>query len=477
MLTGSEMAVVDANAAGLGVPRKQLMESSGNAVARVVRDVADPGDSITIVAGRGNNGGDALVAARFLEAFDPEVRLLGRAETITTEIARENWEALRRSEIDAREVRDSTGLDVDGDVLVDAMLGTGISGELREPERTVAEQMNECAATVVTVDVPSGLDAETGALAETAVRPDHVVTFHDTKPGLSGLDADVTVADIGIPDAAETFTGPGDLLRISRDPASHKGDHGEVLIVGGGPYTGAPALAGQAALRTGADLVRVACPAAVAREVQGYCPDLIVRPVDGERLTPENVDRLLGLAADHDAVVLGPGLGDAPETLSAVEGFLDGYEGRVVVDADALQVIPDVETAAELLCTPHRGELVGMGGPRSDDWRERHDLVADFAAEIGHTLLVKGPYDVVSNGTETRVNRTGNPGMTVGGTGDVLAGVTGALAATQPPVRAAAIGAYVTGRAGDTVTERQDESGLLASDLLDSIPGVISAAE
>jgi NAD(P)H-hydrate epimerase len=477
MLTGSEMAVVDANAAGLGVPRKQLMESSGNAVARVVRDVADPGDSITVVAGRGNNGGDAFVAARFLEEFDLRVRLLGRAETITTEIARENWDALRQSEIDAREIHDSTGPDVDGDVVVDAMLGTGISGDLREPERTAARQIARTAATVVSVDVPSGLDAETGTFAELAVSPDHVITFHDTKPGLPGLDADVTVADIGIPDAAETFTGPGDLLRVSRDPASHKGDHGEVLVVGGGPYTGAPALAGQAALRAGADLVRVACPAAIAREVQGYCADLIVRPIEGERVGPENVDRLLALAADHDATVLGPGLGDAPETVSAVESVLDGCDGRVVVDADALQVVPAVETAADLLCTPHRGELGAMGGPQSDDWRERRDLVADFAADLGHTLLVKGPYDVVSDGTRERVNRTGNPGMTVGGTGDVLAGVTGALASTQLPVHAAAIGAYVTGLAGDAVADRRGESGLLAGDLLEAIPAVISAAE
>jgi len=425
---------------------------------------------VAIVAGRGNNGGDAFVAARFLEEFDPEVLLLSRAETITTAIARENWDALLEAEIDAREVRDSTGLDLGGDVIVDAMLGTGISGELREPERTAAGRMNESTATVVSVDVPSGLDAETGALAETAVRPDRVVTFHDTKPGLADVEADIEVADIGIPDGAETFTGPGNLLRVSRDPGSHKGDHGEVLVVGGGPYTGAPALAGQAALRAGADLVRVACPASVAREVQGYREDLIVRPLEGDRLAPGHFDYLLELGADHDVVVLGPGIGDAPETLSAVEGFLDGYDGRAVVDADALQVVPRVETEADLLCTPHRGELVGMGGPESEDWRERRDLVAEFASEIGHTFLVKGPYDVISDGTETRVNRTGNPGMTVGGTGDVLAGVTGALAATHSPVHAAAIGAYVTGRAGDAVTERQGESGLLVSDLLDVIP-------
>ncbi|WP_423998801.1 NAD(P)H-hydrate dehydratase [Haloarcula salina] len=473
MLTGSEMGVVDENAEALGVPRKQLMESSGHAVARAVRGLSDAGDSVTIVAGRGNNGGDALVTARFLDDFDLRVLLLGRAETITTDISRENWEALQRAEYPTETVTDSATLDLgDPDLFVDAMLGTGIAGDLREPEATAAAAMNEGDATVLSVDVPSGLDAETGRLAENAVRADHVVTFHDTKPGLPDLDVPVTVADIGIPDAAELFVERGDLSRLERDPASHKGDNGEVLVVGGGPYTGAPALSAQAALRGGADLVRVACPAAVAREIQGYSENLILRPYDGECLAPAHVDRLADLAAAHDTLVLGPGLGDADATLDAVRELLSAFDGTAVVDADALSVVPEVETEADLICTPHQGELVGMGGETADDWRDRIDLVESFAAEIGQTLLVKGPYDVVSDGERTRVGRTGNPGMTVGGTGDVLAGVTGALACVQDPFDAAAIAAYAVGRVGDRVVD-DNGYGLVATDLLDEIPRVL----
>ena len=470
MITGSEMAVVDANAAALGVPRKQLMESSGNAIARTARQLAEAGDSVTIVAGRGNNGGDALVAARFLDEFDPRIRLLGRAETITTEIARENWDALQRCAYDTTEVRDSTAVDVgDPDLVVDAMLGTGISGSLREPAATAARAINDSDAVVLSVDVPSGLDAETGDLADNAVDPDHVVTFHDTKPGLGDLDAPVTIAEIGIPDAAQSFVERGDLLRLSRDPQSHKGDHGEVLVVGGGPYAGAPALTAQAALRAGADLVRVACPTAVADEVQGYSENLIVRPFEGRHFEPEHVDALAALASDHDALVVGPGLGDDEASLDAASVLLERVDGTVVVDADALQVVPDVHTDAELICTPHQGELIKMGGGTADDWRERRGLVESFAAEIGHTLLVKGAADVISDGETTRVSRTGNPGMTVGGTGDVLAGVTGAFAATQRPIHAAAMAAFVNGRAGDIVYEKHDY-GLVATDLVDAIP-------
>ena len=470
MLTGTEMGVVDANAAALGVPRKQLMESSGNAVARAVRDHADPGAAVTVVAGRGNNGGDALVAARFLDDYDLRIVLLGRPETITTDISRVNWDALQSADYPTEQVRDASQFELENpDLVVDAMLGTGISGALREPAATAAAAMNASAATVLSVDVPSGLDADDGSLAENAVEPDHVVTFHDTKPGLDELSASVTVADIGIPDTAELFVERGDLQRLARDPTSHKGDNGEVLVVGGGPYTGAPALSAQAALRAGADLVRVAAPESVAREIQGYSENLIVRSYNGDVLSPAHVDWVAGLAADHDTLVLGPGLGDADPTLSAVEELLERFDGTAVVDADALSVVPDVDTDAELVCTPHQGELVGMGGETSDDWRARADLVERFAAELGVTMLVKGPYDVVSDGKRTRVSRTGNAGMTVGGTGDVLAGVTGALACVQEPRHAAAIGAYVTGGAGDLVADERG-SGLVATDLLDAIP-------
>jgi len=271
MISSDRMAVVDANAAALGVPRKQLMESSGHAVARVVREHADPGDRVVVVAGRGNNGGDAFVAARFLNEYDTTTLLLGRPDAIRTDIARENWDALQQAEIDAHEIRDSTALDDgaastrateildDAELIVDAMLGTGVTGALREPAASAAERINAAGAPVVAVDVPSGIDADTGDAAGVAVDADHVVTFHDEKPGLAGLDASIEIADIGIPDAAELFVERGDLQFLDRAADSHKGDHGDVLVIGGGPYTGAPALTGQAALRAGADLARIAC--------------------------------------------------------------------------------------------------------------------------------------------------------------------------------------------------------------------------
>ncbi len=477
MISGSEMAVIDENAAAQGVSQKQLMESSGNAVAKAVREIASPGETVSIVAGRGNNGGDAFVAARFLEEYEVRIFLLGRAALIGTEIARENWEALGLTDCERHEITDSTALDRgDSDLIVDAMLGTGVTGTLREPAATAAEIINDCDATVLSVDVPSGLNTETGDPLPGMVEADHVVTFHDTKPGLDEIDAEVTVADIGIPDSAEAFVDRGDLQRISRQPDSHKGDHGEVLVIGGGPYTGAPALAGKAALRAGADLVRITCPTSVAHEVQGYSENFILRPVEGREFMPGHVGQVMEFAAQHDTLVIGPGLGANEGTLEAAEAILTAFDGTAVVDADALQVVPGIDTEATLICTPHQGELVKMGGPDREDWPERREAVAEFAGELGQTLLVKGQYDIIADSEQTRVNRTGNPGMTVGGTGDVLAGVTGALAATQETIHAAGLGAYITGRAGDIVAEEYGD-GMVATDLVEAVPAAMSRTE
>jgi len=478
MLTADRMAAVDANAAALGVPRKQLMESSGNAVARVVRDHVDPDGRVVLICGRGNNGGDAVVAARFLAAYATETVLLGKPDQIRTEIARENWAALQEAELPTTVAGDTTDIDAldldDADLLVDAMLGTGVTGALREPEASAARAINAADTQVISVDVPSGIDADTGTAAGVAVDADHVVTFHDTKPGLADLDTELTVADIGIPAAAERFVGPGDIQQGGlqpgdRDAASHKGDHGELLVIGGGPYTGAPALAARAALRTGADLVHVACPEPVAAQIQGYSPNLIVHHFGGEGFTPGVVDSLVDLAAGMDGVICGPGVGDDDATRETVATFLAAFDGRAVVDADALAVVPEVETRATLVCTPHRGELVEMGGETADDRARRAKLVGRFAEELGHTLLVKGQYDIVADDAETRINRTGNPGMTVGGTGDVLAGVVGALLTSREPRAAAACGAYLTGRAGDLAFDDTGNS-LVATDVIERLP-------
>ena len=469
MITGTRMGAVDANAAALGVPRKQLMESSGHAIARVVRELVEPGATVGLVAGRGNNGGDAFVAARFLDEYDVRTILLGRPAAIGTDIARENWDALVAADYPTRQIHDSQTFYLPNcDLLVDAILGTGIDGELREPAATAARAITDADAPVLSVDVPSGFDADSASHAENGVEADHIVTFHDTKPGLGALEADLTVADIGIPAAAERFVGPGDLA-LTRPPTRT----GRAFVIGGGPYTGAPALAAQAALRAGMELAFVAAPDTVAGEIQGYAEDLIVQPYEDNQLTPDQVDGLVETAERYDdVVVLGPGLGTASETLEAARLFLETYTGPAVIDADALAVVPDLETDAELLCTPNRRELSKMGGPETESLVDATAEIEAFAADLGHVVLAKGPTDVISDGERTRLSRSGCPGMAVGGTGDLLAGICAGLFEHADAFEAAAGGAHINGLAGELAGEGRGH-GFLASEILEFIPETV----
>ncbi|MFP4590301.1 MAG: NAD(P)H-hydrate dehydratase [Halobacteriales archaeon] len=474
MITAARMAAVDRNAEAIGVDRRLLMESSANAVAGAVREHAGVGERVEIIAGRGNNGGDGFAAARFLSDFDVRVTLVGHPERITTDIARANWDALQAAEVPTTVVHDSTDVDPPaGAVVVDALLGTGIRGPLREPIRAAVEAINHASGTVIAVDVPSGLDPDGGPAAEVAVAADAVVTFHDRNPVHADLDAPVTVADIGIPAAAERFVGPGDVLTLAeRDPAAHKGDHGRALVVGGGPYVGAPALSAIAALRAGCDLVEVAVPAAIADAVASFHPEFIVRQLPGDRLEPTHLDLLGDAIEAADVLAVGPGLGRDPDTEAAVADLLAGVDLPTVVDADALRVLPSVDPAGTIVATPHAGEFAAMGFEAPSDWREAEVAVQEAARELDATVLLKGRYDVVADPSTVRVNRTGNPGMAVGGTGDVLAGAVASLCCRADPLSAATVAAWANGRAGDRLAGAG--YGFLASEVADELPHALA---
>ena len=478
-ITSRQMDALDTNCEYLGLSRLQLMENAGSAVAAEVMNLPTR-ERVLLVAGRGNNGGDAFVAARHLTGYEVKVLLLGKSGDVKTPEAARNLSILKSTGIPVIEVTDVSGLDPayfkDCDVIVDAIFGTGIKGDIREPETTAIDLINGSDAKVVSVDVPSGMDPDGGEF-EKAVKSDVTVTFHLPKPGLFEKGAEeyikeIAVADIGIPPEAEIMVGPGDLKLVTgRRPDSHKGEAGRVLIIGGGAYTGAPALSGMAALRSGADIVTVAVPKSVAGIVASYSPNLIVRKLSKKRLHMQDIPVLEELIQAHDVVVIGMGLGRDDETLSAVREILPMCS-RVVVDADGLAALemPLSRYGCEMIVTPHAGEFKVLSGDEvSTEPDKRVSMVNRFAAENGAVVLLKGPEDVISNGQGARVNRTGNPGMTVGGTGDVLAGITGALFARNSAIEAAAAAAYICGRAGDMVYEELG-MGLLATDVIDNIP-------
>jgi ADP-dependent NAD(P)H-hydrate dehydratase / NAD(P)H-hydrate epimerase len=460
LISPDEMAAIDANCRYFGLLPLQLMENAGAALAKEVKaKAAVGGKKIAIVAGKGNNGGDAFAAARHLEGFDVTIFLLGRSRDLTTPEARQNWSILEKLDFCRKEISDVRDLSLaEYDLIVDAIFGTGVRDPIKGLEAAAIEAINSASRPVVSVDVPSGLGTSK------AVRSDLTVTFHRPKPGLTG---NIVVADIGIPAQAEFLAGPGDVRLVgSRSPDSHKGDSGRILVVGGGPYTGAPALTAMAALRAGADIATVATPESASKTVAGFSPNLIVRELPGDHLSTDHVVLLKNLIQEHSVVVMGMGLGRNPETFQALAQILP-ICSKVVIDADALQS----GLSLKGIVTPHAGEFkriskVNLPGP---DYRGRIEPIKRYAKENGLVVLLKGRIDLITDGDTVRGNATGNPGMTVGGTGDVLAGVTAAFYARTSPLRAAVAAAFVNGRAGDLVYDEKDY-GMVATDVIEKIP-------
>ncbi|KAF5416241.1 MAG: ADP-dependent (S)-NAD(P)H-hydrate dehydratase [Candidatus Methanogaster sp.] len=491
-ITPSEMRRVDANCGGIGLLPLQLMENAGASVARAIRArFEDTEAKIIVLTGTGNNGGDGFVAARHLLDYNPEILLLGRARDIATEEARRNWAILENLSADLREIRDSSELselEPDADIVIDAMLGTGVRGSVREPVASAIDLINASSAFVLSMDVPSGFNPDN---LEKVVRADLTITNHRMKEGLFShpeIAGEIEVVDIGIPTRATLIVGTGD-LPPARNVQSHKGDNGRVLVIGGGAFTGAPALAALAAARAGADWVTVVAPRSVAGAIAGFSPDLIVHsltpvknspsrastaePLSGKYLASDDLDTVNALIRKHDVTVIGMGLGRENETAEAVsEIFRSNPGARFVIDADALHAIrmPVPVHEGELpIITPHAGEFRMLGGSVSADLDECCELVRDFSARNHVVTLLKGTTDVMSDGSAVRINRTGNPGMTVGGTGDVLAGVTGAIFAKAGALAAASAGALIVGTAGDLAFVKYG-CGLLATDVIECIP-------
>jgi hydroxyethylthiazole kinase-like uncharacterized protein yjeF len=481
-ITSSRMAAIDANCEYLGIKRLQLMENAGAAVARAVKERISSG-KVVVLAGRGNNGGDAFVAARHLSGYDVTVILIGKKEELKTQEAAHNWKALENTSIPLLEAADSTAFDSsmikNADVIIDGIFGTGIRGKIHEPESSAIDLINGSGAFVISVDVPSGFDPDGGEF-EKSVRAGTTLTFHKMKAGLLSENAheytgEIRVVDIGIPLEAEFFVGPGDIQPFLKRPAeSHKGDAGRVLIIGGGAYSGAPALAALGALRAGADIVTVAAPRNVSDIIASFSPNLIVRGLSGDRLVEDDIPVISELIAKHDVVVMGMGLGTADETLSTVKKIVPLCR-KAVIDADALT--PDLVPLLNrnIIITPHKGEMKRLSGVDVPlDQKEKVRFIMGFARENEVNILIKGAIDIISDGIEVRANRTGNAGMTVGGTGDVLAGLTGALYAKHDAFPAACAGAFINGAAGD-IAFTEFGYGLLATDVIDYIPAVMKA--
>ncbi|MDD3378452.1 MAG: NAD(P)H-hydrate dehydratase [Candidatus Methanomethylophilaceae archaeon] len=464
MITRIDAQVMDANSEALGVSVKDLMDNAGAAVAEVIKKRFS-GKKILFVCGTGNNGGDGFSAARCLTGEDVSIMLLKPKTEIHS---KESIKELNAVSCPVKEFFSESAIEK-YDVLVDCALGTGAVGSIRNPYDEYIEIVNRFKGIVISVDIPSGFGTDT------AILPDITISFHAAKDGMNSENCgDIIIANIGIPENAYLETGPGDMRRYPiPSPDSHKGCNGRLLIIGGGPYAGAPAMAAMAAMRVGVDLVRIATPTSSFTTVSSFSPVFTMTELPGKIITIKHIKELLELTSNNDAVLIGPGIGIDTETVFAVREFVSKCTVPMVIDADGLNALgKDFHNeVTPIIVTPHSREFIRLGGTIGKDLVLH---VTKKASDMNATILLKGAEDIISNGTHYRVNKRGTPAMTSAGTGDVLSGiVAGLLSKGMNTFDAACLGAYISGRAGEMAFEKRSY-GLIATDVIDKISKVIA---
>ncbi len=488
----------------IGIPSIVLMENAGRqAVAAMEAAYEDIATSrVAVICGRGNNGGDGFVVARTLiqRGVDAAVFLLGSVAEVRGD-ARTNLEILGRIGMTVVEITNAQEWELhfselsEVDLIVDAILGTGLRGRLTGFLETVVADLNSLGVPIVAIDLPTGVSADTAALDGPAVEASMTVTLAAPKiplvfPPADTHAGDLVIADIGIPLPLLDDIEGQHLELLTREamreivPArvadSHKGDFGRVVVVAGSlGRTGAAHLAALGALRSGAGLVTVATPRSCVPVVAAMGPEYMTEPLDetaAGTVDYSAVDRVLDLKAD--VIAVGPGLGQSPATTAFVHALLERSGVPLVLDADALNAFagdPDRLVGRDevaVIITPHPGEMARLMRTTIEDvQRDRLRAAREFAAAHRVHVVLKGHRTVIAGPDgRTFVNLTGNAGMATGGTGDLLTGMTAAWFAQLLDAEAACkLAVYVHGTAGDLAEADEGEVSLIAGDLASRI--------
>ncbi len=509
IVTARQMQELDRRAIQeIGIPGAVLMENAGRGTFEKIMQYfpAVHKGTVIVLAGRGNNGGDGCVIARYLlnHALPVKVFLLAAIDAVSGDAAL-NLHAYRRAGGILREIADEDAWsavlpEVKGACLiVDAIFGTGLSAEVSGLARRIIEEVNALDVPVVSVDLPSGLDATTGAILGAAVQADLTCTFALPKrglvmyPGISHA-GDLAVIDIGIPRALIRDAGFNEHLLEQhdfcgklprRDPESHKGAYGHAFILAGSPgKTGAAAMAAQAAMRVGAGLVTIGVPARLNPILEIKVTEAMTEPL------PDILDGLLGLESwqrikdvlpGKTVVAIGPGISDKRETAQLVYKLIEEIAVPMVIDADGLNAIaraPEIlkKARAPVVLTPHPGEMARLLGTTSQAVQaDRTGNAGTFAGRYGVTVVLKGARTVIAAPDgHSYINPTGNPGMASAGMGDVLTGmIAGFIAQGFDPLFASQFSVFVHGLIGDRIAAQRGAAGIIATDIINEIPGAL----
>lgn len=511
IVSGEKMGEIDREAMSVfGIPGIILMENAGLQVVNLVNKIRPDKKrgKIVVFCGRGNNGGDGFVISRHLrrQGYNVETWAMGDLSDYKGDAA-VNYNILLKSGYVVSRVAEKNPLasiyDLTADdLIIDALLGTGLRRQVSGSIAEIIKAINESTATVISVDIPSGVSADTGEVMGVAVKADYTVTFALPKRGLllfpgaehTGV---LLVADIGIPEQLlcqeeikeNLVTGAYVCSQLPlRKLDGHKGSSGRVLILAGSPgMTGAAALAGEAALRGGAGLVYVGTAAELRPLLEAKLKEVIVLgfPGDGRgNLLAEGSTEILTWARSCQALALGPGLQAGKETLSLIKKLAGELSVPMVIDAGGLTALsqepePDFlkEPHPPFILTPHPGEMARLvGSDTADVQKDRWGVAARQAAAWQVVLVLKGAYSVIAlPDGEIYINPAGNPVLSTAGTGDLLTGLIAALAAQGLAAEKAAIcGAYLHGLAADMLAARLGQRGFKAGDILDFFPAALN---
>lgn len=494
-LLREEIVAIEMNEFDTGATPFDLMQNAGLAIANTVKVLEKNKESILILSGSGNNGGDASVACKYLaEHYNVHIIYVKRPKTkeavaAYSEIENMNIKISHLSEnVSLNDTLDEISKT---DVIIDAIFGTGLKNNVRTPTNEILDQFGKTDAHIISVDLPSGMDCNTGEWYCEPYAPKTIISMQFSKRCFKKIEADkdffpttdIIIVDIGIKPHSYSYVTKNYIKQFwpKRDPNSHKGQNGRVIVIGGSDeFTGAPVLSGMATMRCGVDTLRIAVPETIRDIVASYAEDFIVVKVSGPRHSSKSFKKYRDMAVKrHDVITIGMGLSNHPDCTKFVREFFEYAHDEVkfVIDAEAIRAFRNnvnLLKDTNSILTPHKRELKMMLDEElPDEFPDQIEFIQKKAKELGVVLVVKGMIDIISNGYRTILNNTGHPGMTVGGSGDVLAGVVAASSNfIDDPFIAAAVATYIMGKAGELAAETYGHS-LIASDIVKRIPTIL----
>jgi len=501
LYTAEQIRRIEDNAERLGLSRLTLMRRASRAVADAALKYLQPGDAVCVICGTGNNGGDGVGAAAQLlrHGFDVTTYIFGDISKISEQY-REMLRLVREygGEIKDGGAKSAVLGDIESSALViDALFGIGLTRDLQQDFADIFYHAERKRVPVISVDIPSGIDADTGTIRAHCADAVETITFIGRKigtfvtPGAS-YSGKVTLCDLGLPQEAFEnvasdirLTQPDDVFVRDRTMDSHKGSYGRVLVIAGSVgYSGAPVLAAKAATRTGTGLVFLGVPAGIYEIAAQNCSGEVVFPIsDGGETDYDSFEKIAEKLSKADAVVIGPGLRNTDAARKLVENVLSGCTCPVILDADGINAICGNinvidKASCPVILTPHEGEFFRLGGDTSGG---RLQAAVNFANTHKCYMVLKGAGTIVASpGGLAYINTTGSGALAKGGSGDVLAGMIASLAAVNhiehvDLLQACVSAVWLHGKAGETAADKYGEHSIDAAMLIDSIGDAISS--